>query len=308
VPVELIESDSNVAIASHTPVEGGYGVLATYRCQEVTNRLELRIRTSEGRYGNLQVYVWPRIQPKTCCATTFAIKPLALHTRLGELLPAHQLPLMSSLKISGAFSLAEAHSWVGSCLPEVPVRLQGDEGHYMFRNTFLGTLLACSYKKGEANFMSESITSLAIVKEVLTKEATTKKIKIQINTEVKDETITELLKRIDPMLTYQLSLNNKVKLIDALKEVRMQENDASFLAPEYLEILDNEEQIKREFKEQPGRLQFLHGIVTDLFVDKHKFKGKNVASDASQLHRVMNDYSLEKLLHFFNAPGNQSER
>jgi len=299
VPVELLEADSNVAIVSHTKTEGG-GLLATYRCQEVTSRLELRVRTSEGRYGNLQAYVWPRIQPKTCCAASYSIKPLSLHTRLSEAADADALPMMNSLKISGSFTLAEVHSWVVACLPEVPARLQADDGSFAFRNTFLGTLLLCSYRKGEATFKSDSLTSLAIVKEVLTKEATARKIQIQISVDHKDETVVALLTKIDPLLQYQLSLNHKIKLIDSLKEVRMQENDVSFLAPEYFDILENEELIKRELKEQPGRLQFLHGIVADLFVDKFKFKGQNVAQHVPQLHRVLQDYSLEALLAFFD--------
>ena len=36
-----------------------------------------------------------------------------------------------------------------------------------------------------------------------------------------------------------------MKLIESLKEVKMQETDVSFLAPEYLEILDSEEQAIR---------------------------------------------------------------
>ena len=46
-------------------------------------------------------------------------------------------------------------------------------------------------------------------------------------------------------------------------------------------------QIKRELREQPGRLQLLHGIVTDLFVDKYKFKGQSVGpqvTPARSLH------------------------
>jgi len=77
---------------------------------------------------------------------------------------------------------------------------------------------------------------------VLTKEATGRKIQIQISVDVKDVTVGNMLRKIDPLLQYQLSLNNKVKLIDSLKEVKMQETDVSFLAPEYLEILDSEEQ------------------------------------------------------------------
>ena len=83
-------------------------------------------------------------------------------------------------------------------------------------------------------------------------------------------------------------------------QVRMQEPDTNFLAPEYLEILENEEQIKRELKEQPGRLQFLHGIVVDLFVDNAKFMGQNVTSQVPALQRVLQDYNIEALIGFFS--------
>ena len=80
----------------------------------------------------------------------------------------------------------------------------------------------------------------------------------------------------------------------------MQEPDSTFLAAEYLEILDNEETIKRELKEQPGRLQFLHGIIVDLFVDNAKFKGANVTAQVPMLQRVLQEYSIDALLGFFN--------
>ena len=60
----------------------------------------------------------------------------------------------------------QVHSWVIVCMPEVPARLQTEEAKFVFRNTFLGSLLLCEYRKGEASFRSDSVTSLAIVKEV----------------------------------------------------------------------------------------------------------------------------------------------
>lgn len=67
-----------------------------------------------------------------------------------------------------------------------------------------------------------------------------------------------------------------------------------------MEILENEEQLIRELKEQPGRLQFLYGIITDLFVDNFKFKGQNVTQHVPQLQRILlNGYSLEAVLAFF---------
>jgi len=300
VPIELLDSDTNSAIVSLTPPSAGsaHGVLATFRCQEPTNRLQVNLRTSEGRYGSLQVYVWPRISPKTCRAATYPIKPLSLHTRLQD--RPEQLPKLNALKISGAFTLAEVHSWALACLPEVPARLQSEDASFTFRNTFLDTILLVDYRKGEARFQSDSLTTLAIVKEVVTKEATGRKIQIQIAVDTDESTVTTLLRKIDPLLCYQLSLTSKVKLIDTLKEVRMQEPDISFLAPEYVEILENEELIQRELKEQPGRLQFLYSIVTDLFVDNHKFKGQNVTAQVPQLQRVLQDYSIEAVLGFFN--------
>lgn len=86
---------------------------------------------------------------------------------------------MNRLKISGSFSLPEVHSWVVACLPEVPARLQEEEASFAFRNTFLDTLLLCTYRQGEATFRSDSLTTLAIVKEVVTKEATARKMQIQ---------------------------------------------------------------------------------------------------------------------------------
>ena len=149
----------------------------------------------------------------------------------------------------------------------------------------LDTLLLADYLKGEATFRSDSLTTLSIVKEVVTKEATARKIQIQISVDPKEATVTNLLRKIDPMLLYQLSLTNKVKLIDILKEVKSQEPDTDFLAPEYVDILENEDRCKRELKEQPGRLQFLHGIIVDLFVDSAKFKGQNVTSQVPQLQQ-----------------------
>ena len=77
-------------------------------------------------------------------------------------------------------------------MPEVPARLPGEEASFAFRNTFLDTLLLADYVKGEATFRSDSLTSLAIVKEVVTKEATARKIQISINVDPKPETVTNL--------------------------------------------------------------------------------------------------------------------
>ena len=44
---------------------------------------------------------------------------------------------------------------------------------------------------------------------MLTKEATGRKIQIQISVDVKDVTVGNMLRKVDPLLQYQLSLNKK---------------------------------------------------------------------------------------------------
>ena len=62
-------------------LQQGNFLLATYRCQANTTRLELKIRSIEGQYGTLQAYITPRLQPKTCQVRQYQIRPLSLHQR-----------------------------------------------------------------------------------------------------------------------------------------------------------------------------------------------------------------------------------
>lgn len=50
---------------------GGWGTLATYRCQDATNRLTIGFRVCEGAPAALQAYVVPAIPPKACSTVSY---------------------------------------------------------------------------------------------------------------------------------------------------------------------------------------------------------------------------------------------
>ena len=154
-------------------------MLCTYRCQANTTRIDIKIRTIEGQYGLLQAYVISRIQPKNCLVKQFIIKPLSLHQR------AHMIDdkrPINKLKLTGSFSLAEMHSWLHYCIPELPEKPPADnESTFYFVNTFLGTQLEIIYKQNEATFKSENVSTISILKDVISKKATDKKCVININ-------------------------------------------------------------------------------------------------------------------------------
>ncbi len=45
----------------------------------------------------------------------------------------------------------------------------------------------------------------------------------------------------------------------------------------------------------------LSGMITDLFIDKFKFKGQNVKSKVPMLLEVLDNYDLQGLIEFFQA-------
>lgn len=304
IPIDLMDVESNVAIVSRTPPDRDAGnmLLATYRCQESMNRLEMSARTVEGQYGELQCLVIAKMSPgKTAQAARFPIKPLSLHHRIHD--PLDERP-MNSIKFSGPFTRSQIHEWILFLLPGVPAKVTSSDLDLVtltFRNVYLGSQLLVRYKKNEATFLSDSMSTIAIVKEVLTKQATARKIQLQLAFDMKQETIPNFLKLIDPKLTYTLGLSRKVEIIEALKDIKLQ-TDISFLSAEYQEVIKDGPKFEREFKNQARALEMLYGLITDLYVDANKFKGHSAQHRIPDLMRLLQGYHYDEVLAFFMAP------
>ena len=61
--------------------------------------------------------------------------------------------------------------------------------------------------------------------------------------------------------------------------------------------------IKVSFSEKKWVWMFnlISGMITDLFIDQHKFKGQNVKTRVPQLLDVLDKYSLNNLKDFFQS-------
>ncbi|XP_065310019.1 BBSome complex member BBS7-like isoform X1 [Dermacentor albipictus] len=302
VPVDLLDSSKNSAVVSYTscdPQTSGNYLLATFRCQANTSRLEVKIRTIEGQQGVLRAYVIPQLQPKCCQLRQYQIRPLSLHRRAHSV-DDQDRPL-NVLKLCGPFSLAEMHAWLVLSLPEVAERPPAtDSATLHFVSTFLGTLLTCVYRRGEAIFKSDNVSTISILKDFLAKQATRKKIRLDIVCDINYDSIAHTLRMIHPKLEYQLILAKKVQLVEALKDLKVYEGNADCLAPEYQEILARSDELEVEFKRQPCHLERLYGMITDLYIDVYKFKGTNVKSKVPALLQVLDRYDLTALIDFFH--------
>jgi Bardet-Biedl syndrome 7 protein len=125
--------DKNVSLTSRSPssTEDGNAFLATCRMIEPMSRVQLRVKLTEGQAGELLAYIIPNHSPKSAQIVSFQLQPLSMHFRINEAdaKPAASRP-MNELKITGSFSMAEVHSWIVLCLPDVPAK-------YLLTTSFL---------------------------------------------------------------------------------------------------------------------------------------------------------------------------
>lgn len=228
------------------------------------------------------------------------MKPLSLHEKVSEV--PSDVPT-SELRLSGAFTVMDVHQWLSLCVNELPSRPTDDEINISYRSTFVGTILIGKYSKGQASFKSDSITTIGVLKDLMTKEATARKINVSINVDVKDETFPRFLELIHPKLAFQHSLTQQVKMVDPLREVQLQEGETRFLAPELQMVLQHAVEIQQQFELQPQRLAFLHNIVVTAYQYKWRLRGhQSVEHRLKDLQKLLEGYSIEQITAFFDEP------
>jgi len=300
VDVDLLDHSGTSAILSRSRGDPSNPLLATYRMQEPGSRFQIRLRTIEGLSGTLSAFVVPQTQPKTAHLLSVSIKPLSLHEKIAE--SAQDIP-MNELRLVGPFTVTDMHTWLSLCVNELPSRPTDDEMVISYRSTFVGTQLVGRYSKGSASFRSDSITTISVLKDLITREATARKIQVSINVDVKEETFGRFLELIHPKLNYQHALTQQVRMVEPLREVQLQEGDTKFLHPELQTVLEKATEIQQQFELQPQKLTFLHNIVISAYGHKWRLRGhQSVDHRIKDLTKLLEAYSLDAVAAFFTEP------
>lgn len=89
-----------------------------------------------------------------------------------------------------------------------------------------------------------------------------------------DDSVFHILSLLHPLVQDQYNIASQNQLIDGLKELQFSESEEQdFMSDEFKQILANADHIKKLFAGQPRMLNYLWGIVADLYVDTAKIKG-----------------------------------
>jgi len=348
VPIDLLDAvDDQATVSRSVPEARDEGArahaLATYSLAPGATRLEVRLRAIEGQAGTVKAYVIPQNAPMTCSERSYEVKPLCLHARATRVVDdgaarddgeggaseksgggGRKKPL-NTLTVRGDFGMEEAHGWVAACLADVPPRPPPgrDEALYEFENVLLKTALRVVVREGEARFTSDGATPLALLKEHASREATRRRLAIRFGDALDDDTPRHFCALATPLLEKQARLVGRERLVEALKEIKMQEGGANlaggegaggdangskrdplgFLSEELRETLRDEARIVAEAKDQPRRLEYLHGVVKDFFVDWHKLKGASVKNQMGAVDDVLRAGEYHRLLDVIERGG-----
>uniref|UniRef100_A0A336LLY4 CSON007521 protein n=1 Tax=Culicoides sonorensis TaxID=179676 RepID=A0A336LLY4_CULSO len=296
-PIEFL-SKENIEILEPNVIEGTH-FMANYHAKVPKTRNDFKFRTVEGQYGTLQAFVTPVNNPGLIEARRYDIKPLSLHIRIHRDLD--NLRPFNTLTLKGNFSQAEMHSWLNNCIPEMPERMsQGENVPLLFKHVFVTTILNCEFNKGVAEFKSDNLSTISILKEYLTKEATKKRIKLEISQNINDLSIPHIIKILEPQLIDHVVLREDHKLLQALLELDLTtQEEFDILSPEYQNILNNKETILELYRKDPPNINRLYGFLTDLYIDRFKFKGINVKTKIPILIKLLEEYQYDTIIEFF---------
>jgi len=314
--LDLLESDAGSSVLSITPpylqqlsspnsedTQGKF--VAVFRCQSKERRISLTLRTNEGEHGSLYVTIVAESTPKAAKIVKYDLKPLSLHTKLHELSPAELARPRNKMRYSGAIQLPPLHEWIQAIFPDVPPRL--DEGtteqRYFFRNTFSGAVAVVEFRKHEMLFECENASTIAIIKENITRFANYRRISLEEFVTPSEATIGSFLSLIRPKLDVQINLTRKMQVVDAIQEIAMMDaaegGSNQWLCKEYSDIYNEQEALRREHQQRDKSLEYLSGLITDLFIDWNRLNGFDARPKVASLQHTVMTGDFENILNEF---------
>jgi Bardet-Biedl syndrome 7 protein len=97
------------------------------------------------------------------------------------------------------------------------------------------------------------------------------------SSDINEATIEHFVNLIHPKLKFYSDLTRNHKILQALLELNVQNDDEfELLSDNYKNLLRNKQSLEEKFTSESSNLNRLIGILTDFYVDKNKFKGINV--------------------------------
>ena len=309
LPLDFIldnESDVQRRISNTKSPSERYSTLSVHILDKASKRADFSFKAMEGMSGQVQLFILPEESFHYAQSHTITVKPLCLHQAIsrGEA-EGYLVRPLNKLSITGHFSMQEMHNWICFCLMDIPTRAPHTHQETLhFVSTFLDTFLLVTYQDGEGHFSSDSISTLEIVRDVITHRATLQKQRLSISFHGNEDSVQQFCRLIFPRLRGLTSAYHQSGLVDALKEISAQEGSLECFTDRQKGMLaavrENQDRANEEtLANQKKNLDHLIELVKTFYVDWHKFFGrglkKTYAQDIEELLSRL-DTTVEELI------------
>lgn len=117
-----------------------------------------------------------------------------------------------------------------------------------------------------------------------------------------DQSIEHFVKLVEPKLKSYVDLKRNHKVLQALLELNVHNDDEfEMLSENYKSLVQNKQNLEETFKKDSSNLDRLIGILTEFYIDKNKFKGMNVKNRMETLLETLHNYKSDSLMGIFCA-------
>lgn len=228
---------------------------------------------------------------------TIPIKPLSSHEKSGEY-PADAKS--NKMTIKGTFDVNQMNNWLYNILPDVSVNVMEKEIYYYYYNRITDSHLKVVVTDGQADFESESLVSIGIIKDIISKLAGETSTSIGVDWSVSEDSIRKILTKIESEYNQFKDIEKKYKLIGPIEEISQLETEECKISENYKNILFNRESITEKYNKMPKDVQQYAQIVKDL--GKGYLLLKSIRS-TEKLKSIENELKLvaESYEHRFSA-------
>ena len=105
--------------------------------------------------------------------------------------------------MTGDFDIEDSLQFLNECLPDLPLATQATSLTIGYKSSFLGTLLNLKLTEQGINVVTDNLSVLAIIKDSLTKEASMRKIRVNVAmSEIEYSSAVTLIETVYPMMSH----------------------------------------------------------------------------------------------------------
>ena len=175
------------------------------------------------------------------------------------------------------------------CIPEVPEKLSFTQPDveseiFYYVSTMTKSILICNCGNGVINLTSDNVSTISILKDFLTREATRLSVQIEIKVKIVEKSLAVVLANVYPRIKGLILEKQRHNLFDAISDLQTIDADIASELVRDLNIDSKDGNTKFDSNFDTNRqdvmfgLDRIYGIITDLFIDHHKLNGGSISN------------------------------